>query len=103
MIAVLLILVPLIGGLVLFAVKNEGSAKGLALFISIATLVVSLLGLTVMKTAGSLNCDGSWLPMLNSRFHIGLDGMGQLLCLLTAISFPISLPVYQASRNCTPS
>ena len=89
MIAVLLILVPLIGGLVLFAVKNEGSAKGLALFISIATLVVSLLGLTVMKTAGNLNCDVSWLPMLNSRFHIGLDGMGQLLCLLTAISFPI--------------
>ena len=89
MIAVLLILVPLIAGLLLFAVKSEGSAKGFALFASIAVLVVSLLGLTVMKTPADLNCDASWLPMLNSRFHVGLDGMGQLLCLLTAISFPL--------------
>ncbi|MEO5591176.1 MAG: NADH-quinone oxidoreductase subunit M [Chitinophagaceae bacterium] len=89
MIAVLLILVPLIGGLALFTVKNEGNAKSIALFASIAVLVVSLLGLTVMNTPGDLNCDLSWLPMLNSRFHVGLDGMGQLLCLLTAISFPL--------------
>ena len=89
MIAVLLILIPLIGGLALFAIKSESSAKGIALFTGIATVVVSLLGLTVMKNTASLNYDASWLPMLNSRFHIGLDGMGQLLCLLTAISFPI--------------
>ena len=89
MIAVLLILVPLIGGLALFTIKNEGSAKSIALFASIAVLVVSVLGLTVMNSHSYLNCDVSWLPMLNSRFHIGLDGMGQLLCLLTAISFPL--------------
>src|ERR1700730_13124177 len=89
MIAVLLILVPLIGGLALFAIKNEGSAKSIALFSSIVVLTVSLLGLTVMNSHNNLYCDVSWLPMLNSRFHIGLDGMGQLLCLLTAISFPL--------------
>jgi len=89
MIAVLLILIPLIGGLALFAVKNEVSARGIALFVSICVLVVSLLGLTVMKSQADLNCDMTWLQMLNSRFHVGLDGMGQLLCLLTAISFPL--------------
>ena len=91
MIAVLLILVPLIGGLSLFAVKSEGSAKGFALFASIAVLVISLLGLTVMNSPADLNYDATWLPMLNSRFHVGLDGMGQLLCLLTAISFPTDI------------
>ncbi len=89
MIAVLLILIPLIGGLALFGFKNEGSAKSFALFASIVTLVVSLLGLTVLKDKYSLDFDAAWLPMLNSRFHVALDGMGQLLCLLTAISFPV--------------
>ncbi len=89
MVAVLLILVPLIAGLGLFAVKSDSSAKSIALLASIAVLVVSLLGLTAMKSHSDLHCDVSWLPMLNSRFHVGLDGMGQLLCLLTAISFPL--------------
>ena len=89
MIAVLLILVPLIGGLALFAVKDSGTAKALALFASIAVLVVSLLGLTVMNSPQDLTVNTSWIGILNTRFHIGLDGMGQLLCLLTAISFPL--------------
>ena len=89
MVAVLLILVPLIAGLGLFAVKSSNTAKSMALLASIAVLVVSLLGLTTMNSHSDLHCDVSWLPMLNSRFHVGLDGMGQLLCLLTAISFPL--------------
>ncbi|HEY4148966.1 MAG TPA: NADH-quinone oxidoreductase subunit M, partial [Chitinophagaceae bacterium] len=57
--------------------------------ISLATLNVSVLGLTVFRDAAHTTFNAEWLPALNSRFHIGLDGMGQLLCLLTAISFPI--------------
>jgi NADH-quinone oxidoreductase subunit M len=89
MVAVLLILVPLIAGLALFAVKSDAAAKGFALFASITVLVVSLLGLTVMNSQSDLFFDASWLEMLNSRFRVGLDGMGQLLCLLTAMSFPL--------------
>src|SRR5882757_6456154 len=96
MIAVLLILIPLIGGLALFAVKNETAAKGLALFAAIATLVVSILGLTVLKQPSHLELNADWLPALNARFHVGLDGMGQLLCLLTAISFPL---IFIATRS----
>jgi NADH-quinone oxidoreductase subunit M len=29
------------------------------------------------------------MPLLGSRFSVALDGMGQILCLLTAISFPL--------------
>ena len=89
MIALLLILTPLIGGLALFAIRSESGAKGIALFASFAVVVVSVLGLTTMNGTNNLQFDASWLPMLNARFHIGLDGMGQLLCLLTAISFPL--------------
>jgi NADH-quinone oxidoreductase subunit M len=89
MIAVLLILIPLIGGLALFAVKSESGAKGFALLAAFATMVVSLLGLTLLKDPANLQYNVEWLPMLGSRFNVSLDGMGQLLCLLTAISFPL--------------
>ncbi len=89
MIAVLLILIPLLGGFLLFAVKDEKTAKGMALLAATAVAALSVAGLTVMNNRASLNMDLEWLPMLNSRFHIGLDGMGQMLCLLTAVSFPL--------------
>jgi NADH-quinone oxidoreductase subunit M len=89
MIAVLLILIPLIGGLALFALKSNSGAKGFALLAAFATVIVSLLGLTLLKQPANLQYNVEWLPMLNSRFNIALDGMGQLLCLLTAISFPL--------------
>jgi NADH-quinone oxidoreductase subunit M len=89
MIAVLLILIPLVAGIALFFIKNESAAKTFALLAGLTSLVVSLLGLTLFKAPADLQFDASWLPMLNSRFHVALDGMGQLLCLLTAISFPL--------------
>ena len=98
MIAVLLILFPLVAGLGLFAVKSAGGARSMALLASILVLVVSLLGLTVMHDKSHLVYDVPWLPMFNSRFHVGLDGMGQLLCLLTAIAFPL---IFVATWNNT--
>ncbi len=89
MIALLLILIPLVAGLALFIIKGEAAAKSLALMASFAVVVVSILGLTTMNSPHYLQFDASWLPMLFARFHIGLDGMGQTLCLLTAISFSL--------------
>lgn len=97
MIAVLLILIPFIGGLLLFALKNAGTARGFALAASIAVLAVSVIGLTTSHHE-YLALNTPWLPMLNSNFHVGLDGMGQLLCLLTAISFPL---IFIATYNNT--
>src|SRR4051812_801430 len=89
MIPVLLLIIPLLTGLLTFAIKIEKSAKNLALFSALVTLAVSIAGLTCMKGAAYLNYDAEWMPALGSRFHVKLDGMGQLLCLLTAISFPL--------------
>ena len=89
MIPVLLIAIPLIGGLAGFFIQNEKSAKGWSLLVSLLGLVVSLWGLTLGAKSPLLSADVEWLPALGSRFAVGLDGMGQVLCLLTAVAFPV--------------
>lgn len=87
MTTVLLIVIPLLTGLVSFFLKEERSAKAWSLLSAVATLAVSLI--TLSQNNNSVTFDASWLPMLGSRFSISLDGMGKMLTLLTAISFPI--------------
>ena len=89
MISLLLIIVPLLRGIVAFFLKQGNSAKGWALLSSFVTVVISLLGLTILNKTELLQFKCEWLPGLGSSFSIRLDGMGQLLCLLTAISFPL--------------
>ena len=89
MVPVLLILIPLVSGLAGFFIKGPSGARGWSLFASLVTLAVSLWGLSLAKDSALLQVDVAWLPDLGSRFAAGLDGMGQILCLLTAVSFPI--------------
>ena len=89
MIPVLLIVVPLLSGLIAFFIKNEKGVKLWSLFSAIITLVISLVGLSYFEDKTFLQADVEWMPLIGSRFSVGLDGMGQVLCLLTAISFPI--------------
>jgi NADH-quinone oxidoreductase subunit M len=87
MIPVFLIVIPLVTGLFSFFLKEKRSAKAFALLSSVATLAVSLISL--FQSGSSISTDASWLPMLGSRFSVSLDGMGKILTLLTALSFPI--------------
>ena len=89
MIPVLLILIPLLSGFISFFMKGESAAKTWSLFSVIITLIISILGLTILNSPAQLMADAEWQPLLGSRFTVKLDGMGQLLCLLTAISFPL--------------
>ncbi|HEY6505791.1 MAG TPA: NADH-quinone oxidoreductase subunit M [Chitinophagaceae bacterium] len=89
MIAVLLILIPLLAGLAAFFVKNERTVRSWALFSSLITLAVSLLGVAVVKDAKYLAFQGEWMGSLNSSFSVKLDGLGQILCLLNAVAFPV--------------
>jgi NADH-quinone oxidoreductase subunit M len=89
MVAVLLIVIPLVTGLIGFFLKNEGLAKGWALFSSLLTLVVVLAGLGLAKDSPLLQANVAWLPDLGSRFAVGLDGLSLILTLLTAICFPL--------------
>ena len=89
MVAVLLIVIPLLSGLFAFFVKNEKTVRSWALFASLVTLAVSALGLTMLNKPANLEFTCVWLGDLGSSFSIKLDGLGQLLCLLTAVAFPI--------------
>src|SRR5438128_12021587 len=89
MIPVLLIVVPLVCGAISFFIKSERSVKTWALVSSLFTFIVSVAGFTFLNTNEALYADAEWMPMLGSSFSVRLDGMGQLLCLLTGISFPV--------------
>lgn len=89
MVPVLLIVIPLLTGLVAFFVKNEKQVRAWTLFSSVITLAISLLGLTLLKEDKHLQHQCDWLPALGSSFSVKLDGMGQLLCLLNAIAYPL--------------
>jgi len=88
MIVLLLILVPVIGGLVSLFIKNENTAKPFSLVVSLITLAIALAGV-YSSDAGQLYYNASWMPDLNSRFSLGLDGLSKILSLLTAISLPV--------------
>jgi NADH-quinone oxidoreductase subunit M len=90
MIVLLLILLPLIGGLVAFFLKSEQAAKGWSLLIAFATMGAAIAGATMIKAGtDSLSYTAPWLGNLGSSFSIRLDGMSSLLCLLTGIAYPV--------------
>lgn len=87
MLTVLLILIPLIAGLLTFGLKGSGP-KVLGMIASLASVAVALGALFQFRTAPEgLHLTANWIPQLGSQFNVGLDGMGMMLCLLTAISF----------------
>lgn len=89
MIPVLLIAIPLVCGLAGFFIRDARLAKCWSLFASLLTLGFSIGGLCIAQSSSALFANVEWLPSLGSRFTVSLDGMGQILCLLTAVAFPM--------------
>lgn len=89
MIPVLLILVPLLAGLITFFIKDEKMVRSWVLFSSFGTLSIAVFSLTLADESKNLQYSAEWLTALNSSFAVKLDGMGQLLCLLNAIAYPL--------------
>jgi NADH-quinone oxidoreductase subunit M len=98
MLTVLLILIPLITGLLTFGLKGSGP-KVLGLISSLASLAVVAGALFQFQAAPEgLQVSVSWIPQLGSQFNVGLDGMGIMLCLLTAIAFVlVFITIYNRS------
>ena len=90
MIAFFLILIPLATGLLTFFIKDEKTAQRFAFLATLVTLTVSLLGLTLLKTDDYLIFNAPWMSTLGSSFALKLDGLGQVLCLLTAVAYPLT-------------
>ncbi len=86
MLSYLLLLIPFFGALTTFLIKDEKLAKINALFVSLATLIVSILGL--FNTV-ELSFTTPWISSLGSNFSLKLDGLSKMLCLLNALSLPL--------------
>lgn len=89
MIVLLLFLVPLIGGLLSFFLKNDRTVRSWALLVSFVALGLAVAGNGLMKSESALQFSTTWLGTLNSNFALKLDGMAKILCLLTAVAYPI--------------
>lgn len=87
---------PLIGAVVLACARSAGQrlARGLALAFSLAALGLVLL---LWKQFGSATTDlqfverHSWIPSIGADYFVGVDGLGLLMVLLTAIVTPIAI------------
>ena len=77
--------------MVSFFLKEEAGARKWALVVSLVTLGVTIAGVSVADGAGQQRFSAPWMGSLGSSFTIQLDGMSQLLCLLTAIAYPLIL------------
>ena len=91
-----LTLTPLVGGLVVVGLgeAQRRLARGLALAISLIGLVLAvLLWAGFDATSGTLQFDErlAWIPSLNVEYFLGVDGLGLLMVLLTALVVPMAL------------
>jgi NADH-quinone oxidoreductase subunit M len=84
MILTLLILIPLLAGVLGFAMSGNAT-KSLSLVSSIATLIVT----AVVSAGGDMQWSTPWIPRLGTNFSLASDGMSSMLCLLTAIVLPV--------------
>ena len=66
------------------------AVRSLALISSFITLALTLVALSIGKPE-QLVFHADWMGSLGSSFSLELDGMSQMLCLLTAVSYPIIL------------
>ena len=89
MIPVLLILIPLLTGLVTFFFKNDKTVRLWSFGFSLITLIVSIVGISINDNSSNLVFHGEWMQTIGSSFSVKLDGMGQLLCLLNAVAYPL--------------
>ncbi len=88
----LLLWLPLLGGVMAFFIKDLKKVRTWSLVIALATLGVSVASLFYADDTKYFlynNVSYVWMKYLGSSFWVGLDGMGRMLTLLTAIAFPL--------------
>ena len=88
--------VPLIGafGVLGLGGKNKNLARGLALTFSFIALALTLvLWHRFNPASGELQFEElhAWIPVIGVQYHVGIDGLGLLMLLLSAIVVPMSM------------
>ena len=95
----LLIWIPLVVGIICFAIKKESQVKVLAFAASLATLGVAIAAICfsdASKYPTYNQVSYYWLRYLGNAFHLRLDSTSFILSLLTAVAYPI---IFLASYN----
>jgi NADH-quinone oxidoreductase subunit M len=96
MMLTILTAVPVAGALLLLAMGNR--SKQLTRYVGLAFALTSLL-LTIIlwhnfnPALGTMQFEEryAWMPALNIEYHVGIDGLGLLMLLLSAIVVPIGI------------
>jgi NADH-quinone oxidoreductase subunit M len=91
MTVLLLFLVPLIGGLVTFFLKEDRAARIWSLLVAFAVMGLSFKGFADMKSGADVDFTAEWMGSLGSSFSLQLDGLSGILTLLTGVAYPIIL------------
>lgn len=93
---ILITFLPIAGAAVMMAVPKEAedTHKALAIVFSLAALVMTVLVMFEFDydAAGSLQfvVDKEWIPLINSGFILGLDGISLPLLAMTALVVPLT-------------
>ena len=87
---------PLLGGVVVVGLRPEQKklARGLALGFALAALALVLALWKHFNPASvplPFEEDYNWIPTLHVRYHVGVDGLGILMLLLSALVVPMSI------------
>ncbi|MEY4334595.1 MAG: hypothetical protein RLZZ196_3345, partial [Bacteroidota bacterium] len=77
-------IIPIVAALALLFIQHEKRAQDIAIVASVASLTAAVN--IILNNVPSV--DFAWIPVLNSRFVLQVDGLAKILILLTAISFP---------------
>jgi len=90
----LLTLVPIIGGLAVLALRRTGDmARLMAMVFAAASFVFALLfwaGLDPRNPGMQFEERHAWAPSLGISYHVGMDGLGVLLVVLSALGRSIA-------------
>ena len=87
---------PVVGAIILLALG--GVSKSITRYLALAFAFASLVLVLVLwhgfdPSLGSLQFEQrlAWVPALNIEYHVGIDGLGLLMLLLSAIVVPIGM------------
>jgi NADH-quinone oxidoreductase subunit M len=92
----LLTVVPLLGAITVLAFggKSKQLARGLALTFAFLALAITLVLWHRFNPAfGGLQFEEvhAWIPVLGVQYHVGVDGLGLLMLMLSAIVVPMAM------------
>ena len=87
-----LIFLPLAGALILFLLRSDRAAKVGALVVTLVNAALSLqlyTGFNAATAQFQFAENLAWIPALNIRYTLGVDGISLLLVLLTTLLMPL--------------